>query len=288
MATSAPVVTGAARSLATTIRRHPSSAIAAAIILALILAALLADYIAPHDPMQISGRQRLRPPSEANPMGTDNLGRDVLSRVIHGAQISLLVGISVALVSTVVGSAIGVMAGYNRYFDLLVMRIMDGLMAIPGILLAIAFLAMFGSSVTSVIIAIAVPDIPRVVRLVRSVVLSLRELLYVESARAMGAGSPRIILRHILPNAAAPILVQASFLCASAILAEASLGFLGLGTPSEIPSWGNIIAEGRSFIGSAPWLLFFPALALTVTVLAVNVLGDGLRDALDPRFRRRI
>ena len=161
-------------------------------------------------------------------------------------------------------------------------------MLFRSILLAIAFLAMFGSSVTSVIIAISVPDIPRVVRLVRSVVLSLRELLYVESARSMGAGPMRIILRHILPNAAAPILVQASFLCASAILAEASLGFLGLGTPSEIPSWGNIIAEGRSFIGSAPWLLFFPALALTVTVLAVNVLGDGLRDALDPRFRRRI
>ncbi|KRE07981.1 peptide ABC transporter permease [Bosea sp. Root381] len=288
MTSFAPALLGAARSLAATIRRHPSSAIAAAIVVVLILAALLADYIAPHDPMAISGRQRLRPPSEANPMGTDNLGRDVLSRVIHGAQISLLVGISVAAVSTVVGSAIGVLAGYSRYVDLVVMRIMDGLMAIPGILLAIAFLAMFGSSVTSVIIAISVPDIPRVVRLVRSVVLSLRELLYVESARSMGAGPIRIILRHILPNAAAPILVQASFLCASAILAEASLGFLGLGTPSEIPSWGNIIAEGRSFIGSAPWLLFFPALALTVTVLAVNVLGDGLRDALDPRFRRRI
>ena len=218
--------------------------------------------------------------------GTDHLGRDVYARTIYGARISLSVGLFVALVSTVVGLFIGLLAGYVRIVDAVVMRIMDGLMAIPGILFAIALMALVGSSVQNVIIAISVPEIPRVVRLVRAIVLTIREMPYVEAAVASGTRLPQILVRHILPNTFAPLMVQATYICASAVIVEAYLSFLGAGTPPEIPSWGNMMAEGRVYFQFKPWLLFFPGLCLACMVMTVNILGDGLRDTLDPRIAR--
>ena len=207
---------------------------------------------------------------------------------MHGSKISLLVGLSAAAVSTFFGLTIGLMAGYNRLFDTIVMRFMDGIMAIPSILLAIALVSLTGASVGIVIVAISIPEIPRVVRLVRSVVLTIREQPYVEAAISVGARLPKILLRHILPNTLAPLIVQATYVCASAMITEAILSFLGAGTPPDIPSWGNIIAEGRQYFQRAPWIIFFPGIFLTITVLAVNILGDGLRDGLDPRIARQM
>ncbi len=272
----------------TFIRRHPRIAIGGSLMAILIALSLLAPWIAPYDPLKLNVSQRLKPPGDVYWFGTDAYGRDVLSRTLWGGQISLVIAAAVAVLSTVVGTFIGLLAGYFRAMDAIVMRVMDGLMAIPGILLAVAMLSLSKASVQTVVIAITIPEIPRVVRLVRAVVLSLREQTFVSGAVAAGSRVPRILFRHILPNAMTPIIVQATYIAASAVLIEAYLGFLGVGTPPEIPSWGNIIAEGRNFIMLAIWSVLFPGLFLGTMVLAINILGDGVRDMLDPRIAKRI
>ena len=269
-------------------RRHPTVALGSAILLMMVLIAAFAPYLGTIDPQSLSPIRRLRFPQEAYWFGTDMLGRDVYSRVIYGTRISLEVGLSVALLSTACGLAIGLVTGFSRITDGIVMRVMDGLMSIPPVLLAIALMALTRASVGNVIFAIAVSEVPRVTRLVRGVVLTLREQPFVEAATAAGTGFVKTLWRHILPNTIAPILVQGTFICASAMITEATLSFIGAGTPPNIPSWGNIMAEGRSLFQVAPYVVLFPAAFLSVMVLAINLVGDGLRDALDPRLQRRM
>jgi peptide/nickel transport system permease protein len=269
-------------------RRHPTVAFGLALIAVIALVSVLAPHLGTVDPIRFSPAQRLRPPSDRFWFGTDSFGRDVYSRTIYGGRISLVIGFSVALLATTVGLAIGLVAGYLRTADAILMRLMDGLMAIPSILLAIAIIAITRASVRGVLLAIAIPEIPRVVRLVRGIVLTLREQPYVEATRGLGSGLLRILVRHLLPNTLAPLIVQATYICAVAILIEAALGFLGAGTPPEIPSWGNIMAEGRTNFQVGPWMILFPGTFLALVVLAVNLVGDGLRDLLDPRFARRL
>jgi peptide/nickel transport system permease protein len=221
-------------------------------------------------------------------MGSDSFGRDIYSRVIYGTQVSLIVGIACAIVATVFGVLAGLCAGYFRWLDGPLMRVMDGVMAIPGILIAIALVALWKADLTTVIVAIAIPEIPRVTRLVRSLVLTIREEPYVEAALSLGTPGWKIMFGHILPNTVAPLIVQATYICASAILLEAILSFLGVGLPSEIPTWGNIMAEGRVQFQQYPHNMFFPGIFLAAAVLAVNILGDGLRDTLDPKMAKRI
>ena len=273
---------------ATWMRRHPTVAAGSAIVAVIALAGIAAPLITPVDPLALDPVASLLPPGAGHWFGTDHKGRDVFTRVIYGTRVSLIVAVSVALAATVIGLFLGLVAGYLRRVDAVVMRIMDGLMALPGVLLAIALMAVMRASLTTVILAIMVPEIPRVVRLVRGVVLTLRELPFVEAAVVAGTRLPRILVAHILPNTLAPLIVQATYVCASAIIIEAALSFLGAGTPPEVPSWGNIMAEGRGFFLIAPWLILFPGIWLTLTVLAINLLGDGLRDMLDPRLRRRL
>jgi peptide/nickel transport system permease protein len=272
----------------TRVRIHWTLAIGAVILIVIAALALLAPVIAPHDPLQMSPAIRLRPPSRDHLFGTDHLGRDVFSRTLWGGRVSLLVGLGVALLSCSCGLALGVVAGFFRSLDAILMRIMDAMMSIPAILLAIALVAINRPTTTVLIVAIALPEIPRVARLVRAVVLTIREQTYVEAAVAVGTRPLRLLWRHVLPNAIAPLIVQATFVCALAIIIEASLSFLGAGTPPEVPSWGNIIAGGRSYLRNAPWILLYPGLLLGLTVLSVNLLGDGLRDMLDPRLARRM
>jgi peptide/nickel transport system permease protein len=269
-------------------RRHPTAIAGALILLVMIAAALFAPWLHTVDPEAVAPVKRLRPPSAEYWFGTDMLGRDVYSRVIYGARVSLAVGLSVAAFSTLVGLAIGLVTGYVRAVDAVVMRVMDGLMSIPSVLLAIALMALTKASVGNVIAAITVAEMPRVVRLVRSLVLTLREQSYVEAAIASGTPLLRILVRHLVPNLVAPLLVQGTYVCGSAMITEAILSFIGAGTPPNIPSWGNIMAEGRSLVQIAGHLLLYPGVFLSVTVLAVNLLGDGMRDALDPRLARRM
>jgi len=268
--------------------RHFTTILGATLLAVLVIVALAAPYLAPYDPIELNVVERLIRPSSAHWFGTDEYGRDIFTRTLYGGRVSLIVGVGVAALSTVIGLAIGLVSGYFRRVDAIVMRVMDGLMAIPGILLAIAMMALLRASVEVVIIAITVPEVPRVVRLMRSLVLTIREQPYIQAAVAMGSRPPRLLLRHVLPNAVAPLTVQATYICASAVLLEAYLSFLGLGTPPEIPSWGNIIAEGGRLVQLAFWNVFFPSLFLGGMVLAINLLGDRLRDLLDPRIVRRL
>lgn len=270
------------------LRRHPSVAIGGGLLVLMALIGIFAPLLGTVDPTAISPSRRTRMPSELYWFGTDMLGRDIYSRVIYGARVSLLVGFSVAILSSVVGLTIGLFAGFVRWTDGIIMRVIDGMMSIPPILLAIALMALTRGSVGNVIIAITVAEIPRVARLVRGVVLSLREQPYVEAAVANGARVPRIIIRHILPNTFAPMSVQATYICASAMIVEAILSFIGAGVPPATPSWGNIMAEGRALWQVRPHIILFPAVFLSLTVLAVNMLGDGLRDSLDPRLAKSL
>ncbi|TAJ83242.1 ABC transporter permease [Reyranella sp.] len=275
-------------SLWTAVRRNPTIAFGAVLLAALIIMAVFAPFIAPNDPLKLSPVNRLRPPSERWWFGTDQFGRDVFSRTIYGARVSLIVGLSVAAFSSVLGLALGLACGYFRKVDGIVMRIMDGLMAIPSILLAIALITLSRPGLGIVIVAIVIPEVPRIVRVVRAVVLSIRAQPYIESAIAGGTKNLKLLWRHVLPNTLAPLIVQSTYVCASAMLIEAGLSFLGAGVPPEIPSWGNIIAQGRTYFQIAPWTILIPGAFLAVTVLAVNLLGDGLRDRLDPRLARRL
>jgi len=270
------------------IYRNPTIVIGGALLGIMIFIAIFAPYLGTVDPTAISPIKRLREPSAQYWFGTDMLGRDLFSRVMYGARISLIVGFAVAFVASTIGTVVGVLAGFIRWLDFIVMRIMDGLMSIPSLLLAIALMALFHASVQNVVIAISVGEFPRVSRLIRGIVLSLREQPYVEAAIASGTRLPAIIWRHILPNTLAPLMVNATFICASAMITESILSFIGAGTPPIIPSWGNIMAEGRALWEVKPYVVFFPAVFLCITVLAVNLLGDGLRDALDPRLAKRL
>ena len=263
--------------------RHPGIVLGGALLAVMVLAALLAPWLGTVDPTAQAMRQRLRPPGADFWFGSDPYGRDIYSRVIYGTRVSLVVGFAVALIASAVGLLIGLVSGFVRWADGIIMRFMDGIMSIPPILLAVALMALTRGSVGNVVSAISIAEIPRVARLVRGVVLSVREQPYVDAGIASGTRTPMIILRHILPNTLGPLTVQATYICASAMITEAILSFIGAGTPPTIPSWGNIMAEGRALWQVKPYVVFFPAIFLSLTVLAVNLVGDGLRDWLDPR-----
>jgi len=270
------------------IRRHPTIVVGAVLLMIMVAMAVFAPWLGTTDPQALSPIRRLKWPSAQYWFGTDMLGRDVYSRTVYGARVSLIVGLSVAIFATGLGLAIGVVTGFTRWVDAIVMRIMDGLMSIPPVLIAIALMALTRASIQNVIFAITVAEVPRVTRLVRGVVLTLREQPYVEAAQASGTGFIRILWRHIVPNTLPPLLVQGTFIAASVMITEAILSFIGAGTPPNIPSWGNIMAEGRSLFQVAYYIVLFPGIMLSITVLAINLLGDGLRDALDPRLARRM
>jgi len=284
------------------VRRNWSVRIGGVVLFVLVLVALAAPWLGTVDPTLFdAGSRDLRPGNAGEIttldgeviqhtfwMGSDSLGRDIYSRVIYGTQVSLVVGILCALLALAIGIACGLASGYLRWLDGILMRFMDGLMAIPAILIAIALVAMWRGSLATVIVAIAIPEIPRVTRLVRSLVLTIREEPYVEAAISLGTPTWKILFGHILPNCIAPLVVQGTFICAFSILVEAILSFLGVGLPPDIPTWGNVMAEGRQQFNDYPHNIFFPGVFLAVTVLAVNILGDGLRDTLDPKMAKRI
>src|SRR5205809_7221327 len=281
-----PVTAAGARArLVRRILKNRNVVIGGSVFLLLVLVALFADALSPYNPTRLYPGQRLKPPGAQNLLGTDEFGRDIASLVLHGARVSLLVGGVTMILTSLGGVAIGLVAGYDRRLDVIVMRVMDGLMAFPAILLAIALMAVRGPGVANVIFALSVVYTPRTAMLIRSTVLSLREQDYVQAARALGRADRAIAVRHVLPNCLAPALVQGSFVFAYAILAEAILGFLGVGVPPYVPSWGNVIASGKNVIREAFWVSLFPGLALTLSGLGLNLLGDGLRDTLDPRLR---
>jgi peptide/nickel transport system permease protein len=283
------------------VRRNTSVRIGGTVMLLLVLVSLAAPWLGTVDPSLFDPASRDLLPGKTGEittlegeqlkhrfiMGSDSFGRDIYSRVIYGTQVSLIVGLFTALVALAFGIVLGLMAGFLRWLDGPLMRVMDGVMAIPAILIAIALVAMWRGSLTTVVIAIAIPEIPRVVRLVRSLVLTIREEPYVEAAISLGTPTWKIMGRHILPNTVAPLVVQATFICAAGILTEAALSFLGVGLPPDIPTWGNVMAEGRAQFNEYPHNIFFPGIFLAVTVLAVNILGDGLRDTLDPKMAKR-
>jgi len=267
------------------LRRSKMMTLGLGIMSLVCLVALLAPWIATHDPLYLDPMNRLQAPGPDNWLGTDDVGRDVFSRVVYGSRVSLLVGALVVLSSNLIGTLIGLMSGYYDKVDKVVMRVMDGLMAFPTTLLAIAMMAALGARMSNVIIALSIVYIPRVARVVRGVVLTVRELAYVEAAVAIGAPAWKIMLFHILPNCLDPIIVQSSFIFAQSVLSEAALSYLGVGIPPWIPSWGNIMTGGRLFINAAPWMTWFPGLAIIICVLGLNLFGDGLRDLVDPRLR---
>ncbi len=266
----------------------PTVGLGGGLLLTMIFVAIFAPYLFTLDPITFNPIDRLQWLTPQHWLGTDMYGRDIYSRTVYGTRISLFVGLAAATLSVAAGLLIGLTAGYIRWLDAILMRIMDGIMAIPAILLAIALVSLSGASLLTVTVAITIPEIPRVVRLVRAIVLSVREEPYVEAAISVGTPLPAILIRHVLPNTIPPLIVQATYVCASAMLTEAILSFLGAGTPPEIPSWGNMMAEGRLYFQIAPWIVLVPGVALALTVLAVNILGDGLRDTLDPRIAKRM
>lgn len=267
-------------------KQYPGIAIGLVILFLLLFMAVFAPFITAKNPTALSPFERAQWPSAEHIFGTDNLGRDLYARVIYGARVSLIVGFACAFLSTVLGMLIGLFAGFYRILDAFIMRIVDGFMSIPAILLAIALITLTGASLWNVIISITIIETPRTVRLMRAVVLTLREQPYVEAASVAGASKFRIMIEHILPNTLAPMIVQATYVCAVAIIIEAGLSFIGAGVPPTVPSWGNIIAEGRTLWQLKPYIILFPALFLSVTVLGINLMGDALRDALDPRMTR--
>jgi peptide/nickel transport system permease protein len=264
---------------------HRAFLIGSALFLGVLLLAIFADLIAPRPPAVMRFRDRFAPPGAAFPLGTDNFGRDLLSRVVYGARLSLEIGFSVVALTGVAGTVLGALGGYFRRLDAWLIVILDALMAFPTVLLAIGIAAALGPSAANAVIALTAVYTPRTARIVRASVLVIRELDYVQAARAVGSGHGRILLRHVLPNGMAPLIVQLTFIFAYAVLAEAILSFLGMGPQPPTPTWGNIIAEGRVYMREAPWISLFPGLAIAVTVLGLNLLGDGLRDALDPRMK---
>lgn len=278
-------VGGALRAPARVLRRNSTMALGVFLLVVASIIAIFAPLIDRADPLKTNPVERLQAPSASHWFGTDHVGRDVYARTMHGTRISLIVGFSVAVIVAALGIIIGLLAGYYRQLDNIIMRFMDGVMAFPTLLLALALIALLGSSLQNVIIAISVVDTPRMVRIIRGSTLSIRELDFVTAAKAVGARPWRILLRHILPNTIAPLIVQATFVFASAIIVEASLSFLGAGSPPYIPSWGNIMGQGRTYLQMAVWVTFFPGLFLSLTVLSINLVGDGLRDTLDPRLR---
>ena len=267
--------------------KNPNMLIGFVILSVILFFTIFAGYVDRYDPLKLEPLDRLLAPSMDHWFGTDNTGRDVYSRTIHGGRVSLLVGFSVAILTVCAGMVIGLISGYDRRADMVIQRFMDAIMSFPTLLLALALIAMLGSSITNVIIVITVVDTPRMVRIVRAQVLALREYQFVEAARSIGAPTWRVLLLHVAPNTFAPVMVQATFVFATAILVEAGLSFLGLGIPPDLPSWGNILALGRTYLQTAVWVSFFPGLILTISVLAINLVGDGLRDALDPKLARR-
>src|SRR5919106_1799750 len=281
-----PTAAGSARArLARRILRNRNVVIGGSVFLLLVLIALFAGALSPYSPTRLYPGQRLKPPSMHNFLGTDEFGRDIASLVLHGSRVSLLVGGVTMLLTSLGGVVIGLIAGYYRRLDIVIMRVMDGMMAFPAILLAIALMAARGPGVWNVIISLSVVYLPRTAMLIRSTALSVRELDYVLAAQALGRGGLAIAFRHILPNCLGPLLVQGTFIFAYAVLAEAILGFLGVGVPPYVPSWGNVIASGKNVIREALWVSLFPGIALTLAGLSLNLLGDGLRDSLDPRLR---
>ena len=267
------------------LRRRRIVAAGFLLLLGILAAALFAPQLAPHDPLALDVPARLASPEAGHPFGTDEFGRDILSRTLYGARLSLAVGALVTTLATTAGIAVGLVAGTNRQADRVLMRIMDGLMAFPDILLAIALMASLGPSARNVVLALGFVYTPRVARIVRASVLVIASQEYVEAARAVGARVGRILVRHILINTASPVIVQATFITAYAMLGEAALSFLGVGIPPQIPTWGGIISEGQVYLRQAWWISIFPGAAIVLSVLSLNLLGDGLRDYLDPRLR---
>ena len=273
------------RALLRRVRKNRLAFSGFAFISLILFAALLAGTLAPYDPLTMVVPDRLQSPSVTHLMGTDNFGRDIFSRVLYGARLSLEVGLAVMLITVAAGIAFGMLSGYFPRLDNSIMRVMDGMMAFPAILFAIAIMAVLGPKTVNVVIALSVVYAPRTVRIVRAAVLAVKALDYIEAVRAQAAGHLRILFRHILPNCLSPLVVQATFNFAYAVLAEASLSFVGAGAPPPTPSWGNILSEGRVYMQGAPWITIFPGLAIAITVLGLNLAGDGLRDVLDPRMK---
>ena len=284
-ATDVNAATPARRSVARRLARSGSFRFGITVLVAVGIVAIFAPALTPHDPMRMNYGAILNPPSERHWFGTDEFGRDVLSRVIVGSRVSLQVGLTVTLVTLLGGLVVGVSAGFYRRVDNVLMRVMDMLMAFPDVLLAIAVMAILGPRIENVVIALSVIYVPRSARVVRSAVLNLRDLEYVEAGRALGARDLALVVRHVVPNAMPHLIVQQTFVFAYSILAEATLSFLGIGAPAGVPSWGNILSDGRSLLQVAPWLILFPGAVLTLVVMGINLMGDGLRDVLDPRMR---